>query len=103
MSALPGLQWVRLRTPGHTIRLSEDGSLVIEWYDFGESAPYESATVMRVDAGETQKLAELLGVTNGQGVAILAELANRCTSYWEVQATLEREGIRSTRVVDFLP
>jgi hypothetical protein len=34
---------ITLQEKGHSAYVS-DGALIVEWYDFGENAPYESPT-----------------------------------------------------------
>lgn len=46
MTASPAVTFSSGRS-SHFAYFEDDGTLVVEWYDFGEHAPYESANLLR--------------------------------------------------------
>ena len=87
-------------TGTHWAWLDEHGWLVVEWYDHGPNALYESANQLRF---APEAAAALLGVEAPAGEAMLVLLQQRFDSWWDVRgAALERE-IAFTSEVDFLP
>lgn len=81
---------VRLRGTGrgaHSAWHDEGSALIVEWHDFGEDAPYESANMIRFDAASQEALA----------------LAARFRSYFEIRAFAEAEAIPFEAEVDFRP
>jgi hypothetical protein len=48
----------RMPLPGsHSAYARADGQLVVEWYDFGDDAPYESANLLVFDGQGQAQLA----------------------------------------------
>ena len=94
---------VTLRENGHSAYVREDG-LVIEWYDFGEDAPYESANMIVFDAAARAALAQSLGLAeDADDSALLACIERSFPSWFEAKSFAEREGIAFTSEVDFMP
>jgi hypothetical protein len=98
---------VRLRGTGrgaHSIYYDEAGKLVVEWHDFGEDAPYESANMIRFDAASQDALAGALdSAAPPKGAALVAALAARFRSYFEIRAFADAEAIPFETEVDFRP
>jgi hypothetical protein len=98
---------VRLRGTGrgaHSIYHDEAGKLVVEWHDFGEDAPYESANMIRFDAASQDALAGALdSAAPPAGAALVDALAARFRSYFEIRAFAEAEAIPFEAEVDFRP
>jgi len=98
---------VRLRGTGrgaHSIYYDEAGSLVIEWHDFGEEAPYESANTIRLDAASQDALSGAVdSAAMPSGEALLHALAARFRSYFEIRAFADAEAIPFEAEVDFRP
>jgi hypothetical protein len=100
---------VRLRGTGsgggsHAAWYDDAGKLVVLWHDFGESAPYESANMIRFDAASQDALAGALeSAAPPAGEALLHALAARFRSYFEIRAFAEGEAIPFEAEVDFNP
>jgi hypothetical protein len=98
---------VRLRGTGrgaHSLYHDEAGKLVVEWHDFGEDAPYESANMIRFDAASQDALAGALdSAAPPAGAALIAALAARFRSYFEIRAFADAEAIPFEAEVDFRP
>lgn len=100
-------QRVQLRGTGrgaHSARYDEAGDLVVEWHDFGEDAPYESANMIRFDAASQDALAGALdSAAPPAGAALLAALAARFRTYFEIRAFADAQAIPFVAEVDFRP
>ncbi|HEY1605642.1 MAG TPA: hypothetical protein VGF77_08575 [Allosphingosinicella sp.] len=94
---------VTLREKGHSAYIRKDG-LVVEWYDFGEDAPYESANMIVFDAGARAALARSLGLAEDVADEPLLRCIERLFPSWfEAKAFAQREGIAFRSEVDFMP
>lgn len=94
MPARPGAHNVYARGP----------DLVVEWYDFGPHAPYESANLVIFDRPAQQALIRLLEAPAGLTPHEFAEyLAERFTSYFEVKAFAAANGVPFASETDFYP
>ena len=103
-AADPGPIRVHLSRSGlagtHWAWFDAQGRLVVEWYDHGADALYESANQLRF---EPEAAAALLGLeAPGQDEA-LATLQRLFTSWWEVRQKATECGIAFRADVDFLP
>ncbi len=89
----------------HSVQAADGGNLVVEWYDFGPHAPYESANMLTFNPGQQQALARALGMAWSPGdlQALAQELTDRFASYFEVREFAEREQVAFARSVDFMP
>ncbi|HEY3951659.1 hypothetical protein [Phenylobacterium sp.] len=78
--------------------------LVVEWYDFGEAAPYESANLLIFGAEAQAALARRLALEPLPSTDALAQaVAGRFGSYFAVRAFADAEGIAYRHAVDFSP
>lgn len=94
---------MRARPGAHSV-YARRSDLVVEWYDFGEDAPYETANLLIFDRPAQQALAGALGVAPLPCPHDLAlEVSNRFASYFEVMAFAENQGVPFTKEVDFTP
>ena len=101
---------VRLRGSGkgsgaHTATIQPDGPLVIEWYDFGDDAPYESANMLVFDCAQQEQLGAVLGLPVGErgGQGLLAEIQDRFETYFDAQSFARENGVQFSKSVDFMP
>lgn len=99
----PTTDKVRLAASGpgngfHALFFAGD-RLVAEWYDFGESAPYESVNQL-VFAPEAlpRLLAEAAGLA---GPDALNALATRFDSWWTLKRECDAAGIPYEKITDF--
>jgi predicted DNA-binding WGR domain protein len=93
-----------LRPGSHSAYVRADGRLVVEWYDFGDDAPYESANLLVFDDQGQAQLAAALDLpaeTRAQGLA--EAVAARFQSYFEVKAFATDQQLRFASEVDFQP
>src|SRR5947209_6607874 len=95
---------VRLRGSGkgsgaHTAAIRPDGWLVIEWYDFGDDAPYESANMLVFDRDQQGQLGAALGLPLGErtGQALLSAIQDRFDTYFKAQRFVQENGIGFTK------
>jgi hypothetical protein len=94
---------VTLRERGHSAYM-RGGELVVEWYDFGEDAPYESANLIIFDTAGRAALARSLGLAEGADDAALLDcIQARFPSWFEVKSFALREGVAFRSEVDFMP
>jgi hypothetical protein len=90
--------------PGAHAAYARRGELVVEWYDFGEDAPYESANLIVFDAAAQRELAGRLGADPAIGADELAALvASRFGSYFEARQFAADHAIAFRAEVDFTP
>ena len=96
---------LRQKGPGaHFIHDREDGSLVVEWYDFGENVPYESANMLILTAAEQALVGEALGLSPTTNALELASaLADQYSSYWDIRRFFDDRRLSYTHKVDFQP
>lgn len=83
----------------HWAWLDGDGRLLVEWYDHGPDALYESANLLRFEPADA---AALLGPDAPAG-STLAALQRLYPSWWAVRQAAVERGIAFTTEVDFLP
>jgi hypothetical protein len=83
----------------HSAYRDGHGRLVVEWYDFGADAPYESANLITFDSAAERVLAEALGHPHD----LVAALADRFVSWFEVKAFAVSRDIPFTSTVAFDP
>ena len=83
----------------HTAYRDAEGRLVVEWYDFGADAPYESANLITFDRHAERALAEAIGSPDD----LLPAIAARFTSWFEIRAFAVGQDIPFTATVDFTP
>ena len=92
----------------HFAYYDDDGTLVVEWYDFGAHAPYESANMLRFAIAEQHQLAQTLDTpqtrpeTRPDQAALLSLLQARFKTYFEVKAYALAHEIPFTDSVDFM-
>jgi hypothetical protein len=90
-------------TPGaHSAYFDEQRRLVIEWHDFGDHAPYESANMLIFEESSVTNLAEVLGCS-AEGSQLLDTMKARFASYFEVQEFANEHRIAFEKGVDFNP
>jgi hypothetical protein len=90
--------------PGSHVAYSQGPELIVEWYDFGPHAPYESANLLIFDRPAQLKLMELVDLGAGLTPHILASrLANHFASYFEVKEFAQAHEIPFDAEVDFWP
>ena len=101
---MTGTRHAMPQRPGSHTAYERTGELIVEWYDFGDHAPYESANLLAFDGGAQERLAEALGVAPAPDTEGLAALvAARFTSYFEVKQFAADHGIAFRAEVDFAP
>lgn len=103
--ALPLEDAFRMPTrPGsHTVYL-EGEDLVVDWYDYGEHAPYESVNKLIFDQQQQAPLLDALGLPEDLAPVELARsLAERFSSYFAVRAFANAQGLTYRHKVDFHP
>jgi hypothetical protein len=88
-----GSEWAHARGP----------DLVIEWYDFGAHAPYESANLLILGPDGQAALAAAMGVEGDAPDALAAAVAVRFISWFEVRSYLTTWKIPARRETDFMP
>jgi hypothetical protein len=86
----------------HFAYYTDDGQLVIEWYNFGEDAPYESADMISFGEDSQSKIADRLGCAKGH-IQLLKSLAASFTTYWAIKKWVRAERIAYVHSVDFMP
>jgi hypothetical protein len=91
------------RTGSHVTYRDEDGRLVVEWYDFGDDCPYESANLIIFDADAEAALRNLLKVPETSLLSMMESIVARFDTYWAVRAFAEAHAIKCAHVVDFQP
>ena len=78
--------------------------LVVEWYDFGPNAPYESANLLIFGRRARAQMASLLGAAETAPPDVLNPLlAARFSSYFEVQDFARKHEIEFLQRVNFWP
>jgi hypothetical protein len=90
--------------PGSHVVYARGPDLVVEWYDFGDDAPYESANLLVFDRPAQLSLIALLEeLPNQTPHGFAAELAARFHSYFEIKDFAEANGIPFATETDFYP
>ncbi len=91
--------------PGwHGVYEREDGTVVVEWYDFGDDAPYESATTLIFDAESQVQLKSVFGLAAvASREAIVRKIAEQFDSYFEIRKFADATAIPYERKVNFWP
>jgi hypothetical protein len=90
--------------PGAHNAYARGPELVVEWYDFGPHAPYESANLLVFDRAAQQRLAEATGVDRTLTPHDLAyQVALKFDSYFDVRDVAEDHAIPFTTETDFQP
>lgn len=80
--------------PGAHCAYARAADVVVEWYDFGPEAPYESVNLIIFDRPEQRRLAQLLcdpDWTSPHDIAGL--LASRFKTYFDVKAFAEANNV----------
>jgi len=90
--------------PGSHVAYCQGSDLVVEWYDFGAHAPYESANLLIFDRPAQRLLAEAIEVDVKLSPHMLSnKVAARFNSYFDVKAFATERGIPFETKVDFWP
>ena len=88
----------------HCAEIDDSGNLLVEWYDFGDDAPYESANILQFAEPSQRLLALALdGSSFSAPDEFLQALANRFSSYFEIRRFADLEGIPYVHKVNFSP
>lgn len=94
MPAKPGSHQVYIR----------DGDLVVDWYDFGDHAPYESGNFLIFEPVARAALAAAMELpADTVPEAHAAFVAGRFDSYFEVRAFADERKLAYRHEVDFWP
>lgn len=89
---------------GQWIQIGDDGQIVVEWYHFGDSAPYESSNMLVFDEQARRELAAAIGCAEGADApAVAAALAKRFGSYFAIRHFVDSEGLTYKHEVDLMP
>ena len=97
-------QRISLSGRGESIKIGDDGQIVVEWYDFGDDVPYESANMLLFDEKSWRQLAGAIGCADGIDALALAEaVAERFGSYFAIRDYVDSAGLPYEREVDFNP
>jgi hypothetical protein len=90
--------------PGSHVAYARGSDVVVEWYDFGDHAPYESANLLVFARPAQYQLAEGLRATEDLAPhEIASRLAAHFKSYFEVKAFAEQHAIPFATETDFWP
>jgi hypothetical protein len=90
--------------PGSHVAYCRAGDLIVDWYDFGDDAPYESINLLIFGRSAQLRLIDLLGEDPGQTSHDLAcRLALVFDSYFAVKTFAERHGVPFTTETNFWP
>jgi hypothetical protein len=101
---IPGQRYPMPTKSGSHVAYARKSDLVVEWYDFGEDAPYESANLLIFDRPVQQQLALAIGVAECPSRHDLAyEVARKFKSYFAVKSFATKRGIAFEAEVDFQP
>jgi hypothetical protein len=80
--------------PGSHVAYARGSDLVVEWYDFGDHAPYESANLLIFCRSAQRLLAAAIDVDVALSPHLLSnEVASRFQSYFEVKEFATERGI----------
>ncbi len=90
--------------PGSHVAYASGPNLVVEWYDFGEHAPYESVNLLIFDQTVQPLLAEAIGADPLLATPMLAKsVAAYFSSYFEVRKFAEERLLPFDHKVSFDP
>lgn len=99
-----GFQYPMACKRGSHVAYAKCPDLIVEWYDFGDHAPYESANLLIFDRSVLPELAKALGADERRTAHELACVtARRFESYFDVERFAEDHAIGFTKDVDFSP
>jgi hypothetical protein len=92
------------RPGSHTVYQCDDGTVVVEWYDFGDHAPYESANLLIFDNDGQIGLGQALGLPDGTSRdGLMRALGDRFKSYFQIREFVDAASIAYEHKVDFWP
>lgn len=77
--------------------------VLVQWYDFGEHAPYESLNTLIFGRRAQKLLMDALSCPSGPPNQVAQQVATLCASYFDVRALADRVGIPYTHEVSFDP
>jgi len=90
--------------PGSHVAYARGSDLVVEWYDFGDHAPYESTNLIIFDRETQVKLAELMGLDPALTPhGLSSRVAAKFRSYFDVKQFAEEHGLPFATETDFQP
>lgn len=90
--------------PGSHTAYARASDLVVEWYDFGEDAPYESANLLVFDRSAQKALLAALHLESDRSPDTLAsDIATAFSSYFDVRRFAEAQHIDFSTETDFYP
>lgn len=90
--------------PGSHTAYARGSDLMVEWYDFGEQAPYESANLLIFGRAAQLRLAAAIDAEVTLSPHILSNwVATRFASYFEVKAFALAQAIPFETEVNFDP
>jgi len=90
--------------PGSHVAYARGSDLVVEWYDFGEDAPYESANLLVFDRPAQKVLLATMQLEEDRSPdALASSVANAFSSYFEVRHFAEAHRIEFSTETDFNP
>jgi hypothetical protein len=87
----------------HRVDVTDDHCLVVEWYDFGDDVPYESANILTFSTADQEALAEAMGLPGVTLGDLQSAVAERFASYWDVRAFCDQHHVPYRHDVDFMP
>lgn len=90
-------------TRGSHVTYSRGEDLVVEWYDFGPHAPYESANLLVFDRPAQLRLATAAGADVCAPHELARQLALKFDSYFDVKRLAEEHAIPFAIETDFQP
>ena len=100
----PGYRYPMPTKSGSHVAYARASDLVVEWYDFGEDAPYESANLLVFKRPAQQQLALAIGLAENPSPHELAyEVALKFKSYFAVKSFATKRSIAFETKVDFQP
>lgn len=99
-----GDRYPMVARPGSHVVYARGSDLVVEWYDFGDHAPYESVNLLVFDRPAQHRLMELLETPpNWTPHSFASRLAARFASYFEIKEFAEANAILFASEIDFYP
>lgn len=88
---------------GSHVVYAEQSRLVVEWYDHGDHAPYESANLLIFEREAQLALLAALDLAPMSPNDLAVEITRRFESYFEVRTFADERGVTYERKVDFQP